>query len=367
MKNSKRILGVALALIMIFNVFAVGTFAAFPDDTAVKLMLSTDKATYAQGEIVTITFSEQVIEEVGEMYASGQYEIAYNSAVLKPLNTNVKVTEYGGFADLAGDAAVDNCRILFANACVGNGSSITDADASNYGWDEQIGVLYMIKDAKKFDATTAPLDLFTLQLKVADDAADGTYTIGFNAGGYEGYSAYSADVANEGLYGTSAADMGFSVDNMYEYGTVEITVGAAAPAEKEVKHADTMAQWADKAAGKINVGLVGKFLTEDIAIDYEGNKLTNVAKVGAKVTINGKEIEDYTEFVYDVNDDGSELWFRAVVTGVDYNATGAAGDISVVYVVEMTDGTTYESDAYTTTVAEVYAEACGNGMPAFGA
>ena len=137
--------------------------------------------------------------------------------------------------------------------------------------------------------------------------------------------------------------------------------------EKVVKHADTMAQWADKAAGKINVGLVGKFLTEDIAIDYEGNKLTNVAKVGAKVTINGKEIEDYTEFVYDVNGDGSELWFRAVVTGVDYNATGAAGDISVVYVVEMTDGTKYESIAYTTTVAEVYAEACGNGMPAFGA
>ena len=147
----------------------------------------------------------------------------------------------------------------------------------------------------------------------------------------------------------------------------KLTIGAPAPAEKEVKHADTMAQWADKAAGKINVGLVGKFLTEDIAIDYEGNKLTNVAKVGAKVTINGKEIEDYTEFVYDVNGDGSELWFRAVVTGVDYNATGAAGDISVVYVVEMTDGTKYESIAYTTTVAEVYAEACNNGMPAFGA
>jgi hypothetical protein len=142
---------------------------------------------------------------------------------------------------------------------------------------------------------------------------------------------------------------------------------AAAPAEKEVKHADTMAQWADQANGKINVGLVGKFSTNDIAIDYEGNKLTNVARVGAKVTIKGTEIEDYTEFVYDVNGDGSELWFRAVVTGVDYNATGAAGDISVVYVVEMTDGTTYESIAYTTTVAEVYAEACGNGMPAFGA
>lgn len=147
----------------------------------------------------------------------------------------------------------------------------------------------------------------------------------------------------------------------------KLAIGAPAPAEKEVKHADTMAQWADKAAGKINVGLVGKFLTEDIAIDYEGNKLTNVAKVGAKVTINGKEIENYTDFVYDVKGDGSELWFRAVVTGVDYNATGAAGDISVVYVVEMTDGTTYESIAYTTTVAEVYAEACNNGMPAFGA
>ena len=144
-------------------------------------------------------------------------------------------------------------------------------------------------------------------------------------------------------------------------------IAAAAPAEKEVKHADTMAQWVDKAAGKINVGLVGKFLTEDIAIEYDGSRLTNVEKVGAKITINGTEVEGYTDYVYDVNGDGSELWFRAVVTGVDYNATGAAGDISVVYVVEMTDGTKYESIAYTTTVAEVYAEACGNGMPAFGA
>ena len=79
MKISKKILGVALVLTMILNVFAVGAFAAFPDDTAVKLTISADKETYSAGDEVILTFSEQVISALGSMSIGGQYEIAYNN------------------------------------------------------------------------------------------------------------------------------------------------------------------------------------------------------------------------------------------------------------------------------------------------
>lgn len=361
MKISKRILGVALALIMIFNVFAVGTFAAFPEDSAVKLSISTEDKPYAPGDEIVFTFTEQVLEEVGAMFIGGQYQIAYPTSVLDPYAESDVLENHGFVALAAGyDSGISGVSLPSKIS-----TDINVDGATQYGWDELIQ--FNVGDDSTENDATAPLQLFSIKMKIADDAANGTYTIGFNYDAYEAEDAFVNDAANEGLYGTDASAWGFSVDNLYDLGTCTFTVGEAAPAEKEVKHADTMAQWADKDAGKINVGLVGKFLTNDIAIEYDGNRLTNVEKVGAKITINGTEVEGYTDYVYDVNGDGSELWFRAVVSGVDYNATGAAGDISVVYVVEMTDGTTYESIAYTTTVAEVYAEACGNGMPAFGA
>jgi hypothetical protein len=131
-----------------------------------------------------------------------------------------------------------------------------------------------------------------------------------------------------------------------------------------VGHADTMAQWADQAAGKINVGLVGKFKVSDLPIAFDAKGTSeNVTAVGAKVTINGTTEDKTTNFVYDVNGDGSEFWFRAVVEGVPYNSTE---EISVVYYVVM-DGRTYESAPVTTTGAAVYADAIANEMPEFGA
>lgn len=355
MKNSKRILGVALALIMIFNVFAIGTFAAYPEDTAVKLGLKTDKATYAQGEEVTITFTVQAIDEVGDIYQGGQYEIGYNSAVLVPYSTSTALTDHS-YTELIGGTNSGISVVQFEAACLGNGSWLDETAAAAYGWDTMIN--YSIGDDGSATANPAAgVDVFSIKMKIADDAANGTYTIGFNAGGYEGYNAYVSDVTNMGLYGTSASDMGFSVPNMYEYGTATFTVGE----EKVVKHADTMAQWNDKDAGTINVGLVGKFAFADIPITFNAKGTSeNVTAVGAKVTINGTTGDKTTNYVYDVNEDGSEYWFRAVVEGVPCTSTET---ISVVYYV-VCDGETYESDAFTTTGAEVYAEAIANGMPA---
>ena len=372
MKTSKKVLGVVLALAMVLNVFAMGAFAALGTDAVIALDIKTDKAVYAAGEEVIVTFGTKTDAAVGKISIGSQIAVSYDKDAIVPYSESADITAHGFTPAAAYSAATAYdtglSQVIFNDTLIGNGqATISDADTAN-GWDSVVAYCVSDGSAAVYQDATAGIELFSIKMKIPADAADGTYKLGFNKAAItDGYFTYVNSDTYATVIGNDPTWYNFSTTENYELGTVEFTVGEAAPAEKEVKHADTMAQWADKAAGKINVGLVGKFLTEDIAIDYEGNKLTNVAKVGAKVTINGKEIEDYTEFVYDVNCDGSELWFRAVVTGVDYNATGAAGDISVVYVVEMTDGTTYESDAYTTTVAEVYAEACGNGMPAFGA
>lgn len=305
MKNSKRILGVALALIMIFNVFAVGTFAAFPDDTAVKLAIRSDKATYAQGEVITLTFSEQVIAEVGPMLIGGQYDIGYNSSVFELLSDDIEKLESHNFVAIADgyDAGISGVQIP-------SSAGVSDI----YGWDTAV-TWNVGDDSTSFDATEMT-DLFTVQIKVKDDAANGTYTIGFNPAGYEGYNAYSADAANGGLYGVSGTDMGLSVANMYEYGTCEITVGAEAPVEYDLKWVQNQWRNSVNVEGAYDVGVKFGFDVSDIDIQFEGTRSTNVARVGAKIyDANGDEMTGpfESEFVYEV---GTEYHYRVILEGL---------------------------------------------------
>lgn len=340
MKNSKRILGVALAIIMIFNVFAVGTFAAFPDDTAVKLMLSTDKTTYAPGDEIVLTFSEQVIAEVGNMLVGGQYEIGYDTAVLEPYSTSTALSDHG-FVDIMGGSSTISV-VQSYSACLGNGSWIDDTCAENYGWDSLINYVVIDDGSVEAAATDAPLTLFSVKMKVAADAAPGTYTIGFNPGGYEGYNAYSNDTANGGLYGVSAADYGYSVENIYEYGTCTFTVATAA-ADPEVTHAKTMGQmadWTDTTATTFNAGFVGKISNLDVEFDANDDECTTIESIVVEitrgdVTLTGNAYQLYAQA------DGSYL-FRAVVKNAAISDTEA---ISYKYIVTLADGSelTYES------------------------
>ena len=309
MKNSKRILGVALALIMIFNVFAIGTFAAFPEDTAVKLGLKTDKASYLQGEEITITFTVQAIDEVGNIYQGGQYEIGYNSAVLVPYSTSTALIDHG-YTELIGGTNSGISVVQFESACLGNGSWLDETAAATYGWDTMIN--YSIGDDGSAEANPADgIDVFSIKMKIADDAADGTYTIGFNPAGYEGYNAYVSDVTNMGLYGTSASDMGFSVPNMYEYGTVTFKVGA-----EKVYHVQNQYRPNGDA---YDIGVKFGFKTSDIDISFDGKGTAeNVTAVGADIYVNGVKVDkEFTSrFVYDVNGDNSEYQYRVIIEGL---------------------------------------------------
>ena len=360
MKNAKRILGVALALIMIFNVFAVGTFAAFPDDTAVKLMIRADKATYAPGDEVVLTFSEQVIAEVGDMWIGGQYEIAYPTAVFSPFNATSNVLEDHGFTAIAPgyDAGISTLQLPEHVAS----SGITPELATLYGWDERI--CYVVcDDSTNIDCTSAT-DLFTVKLVIDPTAADGTYTIGYNPQGYEDMNAYSNDAANGGLYGTSATDWGFSVPNMYEYGTCTITVSSGAT--PEVTHVKQQSKWNggnDKnTAENYLFGFVGQFTGIDVVTNEVAGRqeVTNIQSITATATVNGGA--SVVADVQTIWEAAGGYQFRAVFRGF---APTSSDSVSVVFAVTMSDGTTvYTSPAEVKVVNDIYTASVAAGMPA---
>ena len=349
MKISKKILGVALALIMIFNVFAVGTFAAFPDDTLVKLAIETDKAVYAPGDEIILTFAEQCTDEVGTMQIAGQYEIGYNSAVMAPYSTSIALNDHGMSAIQAGyDSSISVVQMPA-------GSS---GPSALYDWNTTI-CFCLASDGTTF-AATEMTKLFTVKMKINEDAPDGTYTIGFNPQGYEDYNAYSVDgIGFGGLYGISASDFGFSVPNMYEYGTVTFKVSSA-PAV-EVTHDGTQARYAypgTPSAAAYQFGCLGKVTGLTVETD-DANNVTNIQSIVATANYNGATV---TSEVATMWVDGEAYGFRAVFKGFDYQDTK---DISVTFAITMADGTTVytTAEAATYTANGIYTAAVGRGMP----
>lgn len=130
----------------------------------------------------------------------------------------------------------------------------------------------------------------------------------------------------------------------------ETTVEFAKVAAAKVYHVANQVQ-KNSVDGLVNIGVKGGFKSSDIAIAFnDAGTSTNVKNVGATVTINGVAQTGSERFVYDVNGDGSEYQFRAVINGVDpSNAT----DIKVVLYVEMTDGTVYNANEVTVTASEI--------------
>lgn len=348
MKISKKIFGVALALIMIFNVFAVGTFAAVPADTLVQLNISTDKAVYAPGDTVVIMFSEQCIDELGEMLIGGQYDFGYNSAVLEPISTATELSTHNFTPIQAG-----------SNVTYSVFKAVSESGVSPlYDWDAASTVA-VVDDGTAFDAT-AGVDLFTIEMKIKADAPDGTYTIGYNPVGYENYTAFSNDnMGFGGLAGPSAADYGFSVNNMYAYGTCTFTVSSA-PAV-EVTHDGTQARYAypgTPSAAAYQFGCLGKVTGLTVETDADNN-VTNIQSIVATANYNGSTVSSEVATMWV---DGEAYGFRAVFKGFDYQDTK---DITVTFAITMADGTTVytTAEAATYTANGIYTAAVGRGMP----
>ncbi len=343
MKTSKRILGIALAVIMIFNVFAVGAFA-MPDNCVVDLILDTDKDVYAPGETITLKVSTQVIADVDLMQISGQYEIAYPSAVVEPSATTNVLDDHGFVAIANGyDAGISGVQIPASSS----GASVAGTDAT---------ICYVVASdpSINFSASAAPVDLFTVNMVIKADAAPGTYTIAFNPAGYEEYNAFSNDgIDLGGLYGPFGADYGFAQENMYNYGSVTFTIGAG----KIVFHEKAQHKVSATTADVATLGFVGNFDKNDVGgftFESNGTTLTNVTAVGVTLDIAGVGTQTKTtDAVY--LKDGTVYNFRAVLNDLDLTQYGDA-KITATYFV------TFDKAGVSTTEYSDSVEFTANGI-----
>ena len=108
---------------------------------------------------------------------------------------------------------------------------------------------------------------------------------------------------------------------------VENAVLAAAPSNP-IYHVKNQIQWADKAANTVNLGVVAGFDVEDIAIEFhdgtegKAGQSKNVDKVGAVVTLgDSAPVDKYEQYVYSAND-GASYYFRAVIANVPADYDG---------------------------------------------
>ncbi|MBE6748788.1 MAG: hypothetical protein E7557_06115 [Ruminococcaceae bacterium] len=368
MKTSKRILGVILTLVMLVNVFAVSVFAAYPDDSACALIVTTDKTNYAPGDEVILTISTKATSEVGPMLLTGQYELGYNSAGLEPyVEGNYTLEGHGFAADPYFSAAYDSSmsQVIYSETTIANGGTVT----ADMGWDEVI--LYCVADNNSIDKDCAneAATLFTVKMKIPADAQDGTYTIGFNRDGYEtNYTAYATDRNTGGLYGNDGSAYGKTY--LYDFGVATYTVGNSAPAPTvTVDNISTQVQWQSKDAGLMRVAFRGniKGYTPSFATGST-TEIADITEMGvvysksnANPTVGGANCTAAPAWtIYDFTTGG--YFFRAVVGNYPYDNGETL--YANAYIVINGQTITAANGATQTTGAAEYARAVALGMAA---
>ncbi len=359
MKTFRKVLGVVLAIAMLTGVFSMMASALAPD-SAVDMYISTDKSTYAAGDTIVITVSQQVDPAVGDMTLAGQYPIGYPSAVLEPISTEKAPSAHHFTAVQAGfDESISD--VFFDSDFSAVGVSVDDGAA----WNAIFGLI-VASDGTAFENTDKK-DLFTFEMKIKDDAPDGEYTLGFNKDAYVQYWAFSGDVNMGGVYGYDD-DYGYGTTANYGLdNTCTFTVGAAGPKvdyykaqlkmtpdsattvkddfQFRVQSVITDADWDAYFAQTATADETKNAITEMGIVAYKGAGTFDEATAKALVT-DGTAAADYatagTTYVQKASDD-ADAYFGAIikakhttmVNDVTYMGyvkyVDAAGDAQVIF------------------------------------
>lgn len=340
MKTTKKVLGIVLAIAMLLNVFALGVFAAYPEDTAIKLIITPDKDTYVAGEDITFTVSAMGNDEVGGLTAAGQYEIGFNSTALEPYGTTDAASAHGiaAAANQASGVSLTDSLVIVPETYMG--MSALDSTAASKGWDTLI--MYGISSnagVSVFEpAKDAAVDLFSFKMKVKADAPDGTYNIGFNSSGYENWMCYMGTENWGDVYSIYGADNGMETEYTYEFGSCEFSIGAGKIIFHEKAQHNTNLTTADAAT----LGFVGNFDKNDIGgftfVEGSTTTLANVTAVGVTLDIAGIGSQTKTTDALYLKS-GSVYNFRAILKDLNLAQYGDAKITATYFVTFLKDGT----------------------------
>lgn len=362
---SKKILSLALVVVMLMSTFALTAFAASGplSSVGVKVVTTATESTKA-GDPITVQVFYTVPADAdlsGYLHNLSNIVLSYTDAYELD-STGAGTTsaadarEYGAsYADYLEPSKTVNNAPAFHTTISGK---YTDNDKA-HNWTNTVYVAQVVNNANGYNSTSGyPIDVdcevFTLKFVAARDftAAD---SIGVPEGSVTGGQTKMTYITTAGKNGQYAK----STDTI----TLSEAVAYPAPATvaEKVYHVKNQLRWANGAAdataagNKVDLGIVCGFDIADIAIDFEENGSSkNVKEIGVVATING-ETKNYTErFVYSAKE-GTAYYFRAIIGGVpaNYNA-----DIQITpYVV--VDGV---EEPYYGKVVTISAEALANNV-----
>lgn len=358
---SKKILSIALAVVMLFSVLACTVGAAnttvtttFPGDGQVGFRVVTDAYVgMPAGEDVTVKV--YWVHPVGTDYSSflqsiGNVVLCYTDAfafATEGATNDASGRTWGeAYAPYFKPAAVTNAGDTYSNSVI---SKLSTADQA-YGWDRtvlvQLTVDTSVTTAAKGFALDPDCEIFSLSFTTNREVtADDTIGIPSHLVG----STVSASYSNG------------SKQTKWTAANIVTSEAIAAPLTVSNSDTATAKMRPGTAAGTVDLGLTGTVKTASFKAGKEWGAgcyvAPNLSAVGAQARVNGVVSAGESTCIYETTDGFN---YRAAITGID--AAGLGAQIEVRTYITDVNGNTYFSNWMYIDAADVHTAAVGNGM-----
>ncbi len=348
---SKKILSLALAVIMLFSVCAVAVSAVDGDGTEeISLVISSDATVGAPaGTVVKVSYYVDLPVDELQMCV-GNIAIGYNSAAYK-VNSDetTNAADARTWGDDFGQYMKSTSAVTVSTAISNNIVKKFNANDTAKGWDKALQVQMVYDGTNASSSTGFPVadmqHIFTLEF-VAQRELTAADVIGVVEGAYSSsfFKVCYFDGTKIGTYDVANIDM-----------TQAAAVAPAVAAKADVyKLADPRKHV--NADGTSTVAAFFAFDAATIAPDFNTAGTSQfITGITATITATsgGQTITvtpDAIKYVYDINSDGSVYGFRVIMKNVPADA-----EITIVPAVATTNNATYTVDTLDITVANVTA------------
>lgn len=343
----KKILSVALALVMILSCCSLMAFAV-TTKAVLEISVEPKEATYKKGDIVTFEVFYEASDDIGALNAPGHINIGYDSSVFEPIEDLVtdknwatsQTTIYEGY--IVGDTVTPS---ISSNRVSKDPALLTKVDTDK-GWDSTLISIVCTTEGVGFNFSTKT-PVYAFKLKIRDDASDtGSYKVGVTD-----FCKTSKDPAETlripeeygdlvgGVDDASSDDWGFSYKDMFALNDATVNVGTPAPAGPAVTKAKSQvkmtAMSANTVADEFSFRVISKISDSDWDTYFKntGDKdakdsfITAVGMVAykgaaafdaetAKRVVAGESFADYTaattDYISKVNDT-ADAEFGAII------------------------------------------------------
>lgn len=362
---SKKILSIALAVVMLFSVLACTAGAAnedvsdtvYPGEGDCGLRVVTDAYVgMPAGEEVNVKvyWVHPAGFDFTKNQSVGNVCIAYNTAAYT-YNTEFdgKTTAYDGrtwgaaYVDYLKPAALVNTTTNIINAMLGK----VGDDQKSYGWNKGMLVQMTFDTNVTTNGVGCPIDpdceIFTLSF-TTNKKLEATDVIGI-----------PSKTANSTTLTCYPKGSG---STKYNYNTV-LSAGEsdAEPLTVAVNETATAKMRPGTAAGTVDLGLTGTFMNKSFTIDTSGDpcgqKVKNMSAVGAQARVNGVVSAAEDIHIYETTDGYN---FRIAIAGMDAAGLGAQIEVRT-YIT--TDKGTFFSNWMNIDATTVHENAVANNMP----